>query len=295
MEDKYMKARKILSILVVMIMALSMSFALSGCGDDPLDTFKKASENMEKAKDTSFDGSITLNMTMPDMTGGNKEQKIDLTADFEASVIKAADDDPLNYQMAAKLDVDLSKLFGSLMGDSGNTTIKMWMKDKTMYAEAEGQKTKTKLDDKTMEQVRKIVEDSGAMKIDDYIKDSEQDGDNLKFTLDTKKMMDDAMKKTEDLGGDTAKQYKEMMKNAELKDTTLEATVKDEKFTSLKYIIPMSMDMGALYGGAAGTGDDSSKMDMELTLDIKNIETDTGKTIDFPDFKDFKEDATPAL
>ena len=284
-----MKTRKILSILVVMIMAMSMSFALSGCGDDPLDTFNKASENMEKAKDTSFDGSVTLNMTMPDMTGGNKEQKIDLTADFEASVIKATDDDPMNYQMAAKLDVDLSKLFGSLMGDSGKTTINMWMKDKTMYAEVEGEKTKTKLDDKTMDQILKIVEDSGTMKIDDYIKDSEQDGDKLIFTLDTKKMMDNAMKETGELGGDSLKQYKEMMKNSEMKDTTLEATVKDEKFTSMKYQIPMSMDMGAMYGLSAGAGDDSSKMDMEIIFDIKNIETDTGKSIEFPDFKDFKE------
>ena len=293
-----MKARKILSILVVMIMALSVSFALSGCGDDPLDTFKKASENMEKAKDSSFDGSATLNMTVPDMTGGDKKQKIDITADFDASVIKGEDDDPLNYQMAATLDVDLSKLFGALMGDSGKTTLKMWMKDKTMYMEVDGEKTKSKLDDKTMEQIRKIVEDSGAMKIDDYVKDSEQDGDKLKFTLDTKKMMDDAMKKTDELGGDTAKQYKEMMKNAELKDTTLEATVKDEKFTSLKYTIPMSMDMGAMYGATASAGGDSSKMEMEIVLDIKNIQVDTGKSIEFPNFKDFKEDAgalTPAL
>ena len=57
----------------------------------------------------------------------------------------------------------------------------------------------------------------------------------------------------------------------------------------MKYEIPISMDMGARYGLSAGDGDDSSKMDMDIIFDIKNIETDTGKSIEFPDFKDFKE------
>lgn len=166
-----------------------------------------------------------------------------------------------------------------------NIDMKMYVKDKTVYGESDGTKTKNALDDESTKQINSMLDSFKGFEIGDYVKESKMEGDKLIFTVDSKKLIEAMTKKAE--GSDETAmmgQIFEGMKDADIGDTQFEATVKDGNFTSQKFTMPIKMDMGAL------TGDSSSdqKMEGEMVYDIKNIKINTGKEIEFPDFKDFK-------
>ena len=62
----------------------------------------------------------------------------------------------------------------------------------------------------------------------------------------------------------------------------LEATIKNDNFTSFKYTIPMEMNPPGMQAG-------SKKAKIDITVDLKEISIDSDEEISFPDFKDFKE------
>ena len=74
---------------------------------------------------------------------------------------------------------------------------------------------------------------------------------------------------------------------------TITSTIKDENFTSMKINVPMEIDMSAFTSLASGgTTDGGSETGQKITVNIDlnfdPIKVDSGATIDYPDFSDYK-------
>ena len=268
-----MKNRKIISIILALTMVFATAAVMVGCGGeeakDPLEVYKEASKNMEDAKDMSFDTDMNYKISYDKQ---DMEMKMGMKADY----IKSTTDDPNDFQLKADINMEM-------LGQ--NIDMKMYVKDKTVYGETNGTKTKNALDDDSTKQINSMVDSFKGFEIGDYVKESKMEGDKLIFTVDSKKLIEAMTKKAE--GSDETAmmgQIFEGMKDADIGDTTFEATVKDGNFTSQKFIMPINMDMSAISGDSSN----DQKMEGEMVYDIKNIKLNTGKEIEFPDFKDFK-------
>ena len=264
------KQRKIVSLLLVLAMILT-----TGCGEDPIETFKKAMDNLNKAENMTLEGEGKMTMSI---SGQNMEMDLGFSGDY----VKSTTDDPCDLQLA--FDVNYA-----MMGQKAE--MKLYVKDKTVYAEGNGAKTKTKLDKDGLEQLRSFADEKNSIPVEKYVKESSQDGDKLKLKLDTEKFIADFMKKysgifnsgaTPSAGTFDAKSFQEQIKNAGLEDMELDATVKDENFTSMKYSLPFKMD-GAAYGT-------TQKIEGDLVFDLSKISINNDiKEITIPDEKSFKE------
>ena len=87
------KQRKIVSLLLVLAMILTTGFMMAGCGEDPMETFKKAMDNLNKAENMTLEGEGKMTMSIP---GQNME--IDLG--FSGDDVKSTTDDPCDLQLA---------------------------------------------------------------------------------------------------------------------------------------------------------------------------------------------------
>lgn len=259
------KQRKIISALLVLIMIMATGFVMSGCGEeDPVEVYKKASDNLNAADDFSFDGKINMNIK-----SGGQEMKI--TMDMDGDYIKSKSDDPLELQMAMNMKMDM-------LGQSNE--MKMYIKDGYTYTDDGTSKAKAKLEKDSADQIKKAMETK--FEIDKYVKKSSMDGDTVKLTVDGKKMMAEAMDKfkdsLEDAGNSTVDSYTEMIEKAGIDEIKVEAVVKDDNFTSFKMDMPMKIDMG--------TG---QKTDTDIVIDLSDIKVNSGlKDIEIPDISQFK-------
>ncbi len=265
-----MKNRKIISILLALTMVFATAAIMAGCGggEDPLEVYKEAAKNMENAKDMSFDSDMNYKITYD-------KQDMEIKMGMKADYIKSTTDDEKDFQL--KADVNMEML-------GQNMDIKMYVKDKTMYMESDGTKTKQALDADAQKQVNSMLDSFKGFDISDYVKESKMEGDKLIFTVDSKKLVEAMTKKAEGSEDVGLGQIFEGLKGADIGDTTFEATVKDGNITSQKLTMPIKLDMGA----ATGDSSNSQKMEGEMVYDIKDIKINTGKEIEFPDFKDYK-------
>lgn len=269
------KQRKIVSILLVLAMVIATGAIMTGCGDDPLETYNKASENMAKADNMSFDGDGKMAWSV---SGQSLEMNLGIKGDY----IKSTTDDPTDLQLAA--DVSFS-----MMGQ--NSSVKLYIKDKYAYMDNGAQKTKTKVEKASADQIASLFDEESTIKIDKYVKESSQDGDTLKFKIDSEKYITEFMKKYSSVfdsnnqnstGSFNLKSFQDQIKNAGLEDMDLQATVKDDNFTSMKFSIPMTMD-GSAYGS-------TQKVKADITFDLSKIDVNTDlKDVTIPNEKSFKE------
>lgn len=262
-----MKTKKIIGIVLAMIMACAAAFALAGCGDDvdPVELFKKASDNLSAASDFSFDGKLGMNMKA-------EGQEMTMSVDMDGQYIKSTTDDPLDMQMKMHM---LMNMFGQ------KTEMTMYVKDGYSYMDDGTNKIKTKFTKDSAEQFTKFMDTKFEM--DKYVTESSMDGDVVKLTIDGKKMMKDVMKKIQDSIGDTGNttidSYTQMFEKAGIDKITVEATIKDENFTSFKMTIPMTID--------TGTG---TSYNADVDIDFSKIEVNTGaKEVDIPNADQYKE------
>ena len=173
---------------------------------------------------------------------------------------------------------------------------KMWVKDKTSYTEdSDGNKTKAEFAKDAGENFEQLF--NTEQKIDDYVKDSKQDGDTITLTLDSKKYITDIIAKLSKIGQDTETvdldQIKKTLDSLDIDDMTITATIKDDNFTSMKTSIPMEIDTAAftslMSGGTTDGGSETGqKITVNIDLNFDPIKVDSGATIDYPDFSDFK-------
>ena len=288
-ENKMKISKNRSALVVLIVMTVSVALAFSACGKkekSALEIFKAASKNIQNAKDAKIEGG---KMTAAlDLSG----QKMEVNADINGQFIKSKTDNPLDFQGVMELTMNIA-------GTSNKT--KAYVKDGTIYQEsttaAGTTKTKSPLGI-TKEDLKQLTEESGDMKIDDFVKEDSKDGDNIKLTLDAKKYIEKAMEKVnakQSKGFDKAKVEKQI-KGLGIKDVLIETKVKDEKFESIKYTLEINMDGSALMGGTAGkaTGG-NNKIGVKITVDFPKITVDSGEEIQFPNFKDFKKaPAAPA-
>ena len=274
--------RKILSVIMVIAMILAAGAFTAGCGEDeagPVDAYNKAAENMSKADDVDLDGKIAVVIKA-------EGQSMEMGMDLNATMIKSETDDPADLQMAMKMSMEL-------MGQKINT--QTYIKDKTMYTDdGQGQKSRTEMDEDSSEAFEKVF-GGDVGKIDEYVKSSERDGETVKLVLDGEKAIKAAVEKMNEIGDDASEavdmsQIEESLKNAGVKDINVTANISDENFTSLKFDVPMEMDMAAfnaaLTGGSASGA--SQKIKADLTIDFSKIAVNSGAKIDFPDLSDYK-------
>lgn len=266
-KEQKMKTKKIIGIVLAMIMACAAAFALAGCGDDvdPVELFKKASDNLSAASDFSFDGKLGMNMKA-------EGQEMTMSVDMDGQYIKSTTDDPLDMQMKMHM---LMNMFGQ------KTEMTMYVKDGYSYMDDGTNKIKTKFTKDSAEQFTKFMDTKFEM--DKYVTESSMDGDVVKLTIDGKKMMKDVMKKIQDSIGDTGNttidSYTQMFEKAGIDKITVEATIKDENFTSFKMTIPMTID--------TGTG---TSYNADVDIDFSKIEVNTGaKEVDIPNADQYKE------
>ena len=274
--------RKIFSIALALIMVFAVAAVMTGCGEDsdPVATYNKASENMSAAKDIQMTGDLSVKMEA-------EGQSMEITADMDTTLIKSTTDDPADLQ----LYLDLS---AQMMGQDVKT--KMWVKDKTSYTEdSDGNKTKAEFAKDAGENFEQLF--NTEQKIDDYVKDSKQDGDTVTLTLDSKKYITDLIAKVSKIGQDAENvdldQIKKTLDSLDIDDMTITATIKDENFTSIKTNIPMEIDTSAftslMSGGTTDGGSETGqKITVNIDLNFDPIKVDSGATIDYPDFSDFK-------
>ncbi|MBR6443998.1 MAG: hypothetical protein IKS63_01030 [Firmicutes bacterium] len=274
--------KRIFSIALALIMVFAVAAVMTGCGDDsdPVATYNKASENMQAAKDIQMTGDMSVKMEA-------EGQSMEITADMDMTMIKSETDDPADLQ----LYLDLS---AQMMGQDVKT--KMWVKDKTSYTlDSDGNKTKADFGKDAGENIDQLF--STEQKIDDYVKDSKQDGDTVTLTLDSKKYITDMIAKLGSIGQDAENidldQIKKTLDSIDIDDMTITATIKDENFTAIKTSIPMEIDMSAFTSlTSGGTTDGGSETGQKITVNIDlnfdPVKVDSGATIDFPDFSDYK-------
>jgi hypothetical protein len=266
-EEQKMKTKKIMGIVLAMIMACAAAFALAGCGDDvdPVELFKKASDNLSAASDLSFDGKLGMEMKA-------EGQEISMSIDMDGQYIKSTTDDPIDMQMKMHMLMNM-------LGQKNEMT--MYVKDGYTYTDDGTNKTKAKFTKDSAEQMKKLMDTKFEM--DKYVTESSMEDDVVKLTIDGKKMMKDAMKKLQDNVGDTGNatidSYTQMFEKAGIDKVTVEAGIKDENFTSFKMAIPMTID--------TGTG---TKYDADVDIDFSKIEVNTGaKEVEIPDADKYKE------
>ncbi|MDO4859989.1 MAG: hypothetical protein Q4A48_03080 [Bacillota bacterium] len=274
--------RKVFSIALAFIMAFAIAAVMTGCGDeaDPVETYNKASENMKAAGDVQMTGTLTAKIEA-------EGQSMDMTADMDMTMIKSTTDDPADLQLHLDMDAEM-------MGQDAKT--EMWVKDKTQYTvDGNGNKTRSEFGKdagKNFEQLFNMDQ-----KIDDYVKDSKQDGDTVTLTLDSKKYLVDMFAKLGNIGNDASNidiaQIKKTLDSLDIGDMTITATIEDGNFTSMKSNIPMEIDMSEFISLTSGGTTDGGakagqKLKMNIDLDLDPIKVDSGAKIDFPDFSDFK-------
>jgi hypothetical protein len=247
-------------------MIMAIGFVMSGCGEeDPMELFKKASDNMSKADALSFEGNVAMSIK-----AGGQEMK--LTADMDGDYIKSTTDDPTDLQMKLHMKMDM-------MGQSNEMTA--YIKDGYTYSDDGTNKTKTQFENKSAEQINKIMETK--LDMTKYVKESSMEDDVIKMSVDGKKMMADIMDKYKDaLGGDsgnaTIDSYADMLDKAGIDNIDIETTIKDENFTTFKMTMPMKIDMG--------TGE---KSDAELVIDFSKISVNPDlKEIEVPNADQYK-------
>lgn len=264
--------KKIFSLVLVFSLVLSAALFFNGCGKSAKDEFETAQGNMNKAKDVTIkDGKLTAAI---DANG----QKVEVTGKLDAQVIKSTTDDPRDLQ--GKLSFSIS-----LPGASNKATL--YIKDRMVYSDNGKLKKKEKITGSKAD-FEKIVNMSNDIKISEFVKKDEKDGDKVKLTLDGKKYLKSVMEKAADASKTSNAEMKKQLEIANkqleqlgIDDINLEATIKNDKFTSLKYNIPMEID-GTLMRLPSG------KVKIDVTVELGNIAVDSGEKINFPDFKSFK-------
>ena len=269
------KQRKIISILLAFVMVLATGAIMAGCGEDdvdPVKLFDKASENMGKADTCSFDADLVMSSDLG-------QQSMDIKIGMDLDYIKPSKDDASDMQVFAKIQM-------ALMGQ--NVQAEMYIKDGFAYTNTEGQKIKTPLPKESFKEINKMFDDKDTIKIDKFVKESSMDGDKIKLKLDGQKFIEAFMKKYSNLlnSGNSsslnmANGFADQIKKSGIETVDIEATVKDENFTSLKCDIPMEMD-GSAYG-------QKEPIKSDITLDLKSIEVnkDLGE-IKVPDADQYK-------
>ena len=271
--------KKILSIVLALAMVLGLAAVMTGCGDDPVEAYNKAAANMSAADDIQMQGTMKAKI---DMQGQSQE----ITMNLDTTIIKSTTDDPADMQAAMEFSY-------SMMGQS--LSAKMYIKDKTVYTESNGTKTKSELTKEATDAINQLT--GSDQKIDDYVKDSKSDGDDVILTLDSKKYLTDLISKLGNLSssGDSTvdmDQIKSTLDQIDMKDITITATIKDENFTAMKVKLPIEIDMSAftsmMTGGAASGDTSGQKMSMDIDVNMDPIKVNSGAKIDFPDFSDYK-------
>ena len=274
--------KRILSVSMAFVMIFAFAAFMTGCGDtDPVEAYNKAAANMNAAADVQMQGKMTAKI---EAQGQSQEMGID----FDATVIKSTTDDPADMQ--AHIDMDYN-----MMGQS--VQIEMYIKDKKSYVKtSEGTKTKTEFTKEAADAVSQLT--GTEQKIDDFVKESKTDGDDVILTLDSKKYLTDLLGKVGNLSGASkgsmdADSISEMLKVIDLKDITLTATIKDENFTAMKVAVPAEIDMSTftsmITGGTAGSSQQAGeKMKMDINFNMDPIKVGSGAKIDFPAFSDYK-------
>lgn len=259
--------KKIAGIILAMVMVMAAAFVMTGCGDDadPMELYNKASANLSKASDYSFVGTLGMNIKA-------EGQEVKMNADMDGDYIKSTTDDPTDLQMAMHMKMNLL---------NQNQEMFMYIKDGYSYSNDGTNKTKTKFDKSSADQIIKLMETD--FDFDKYVKESSMEDDVIKMTVDGKKLMTDIMKKLNDAtGGSTGNSmvdsYTKMFDQAGIDKVTIEAGVKDENFTSFKIEMPMKLDMG-----------NGQKTDTDFVLNFSEIKVNTGlKEVEIPDIGQYK-------
>lgn len=271
-------ARKIICVLAALAMVMATGVLLSGCGEEmtPEQKYDAAAKALKDAEDVSLkDGEISVDL---DVSG----QPFTIKMDVDAEYINNADD-PLDTQMAMNMSANL---FGQALD------MHMYMKDKTMYMDSNGTKTKTPLDGESQKALKEYIEKSAGSEISiaDYVTESAEEDGVITLKLDGKKMISDAMAKLgeEDVDEDQMKTIEEQIDKIGLKTITAKATIEDGNFKNLRYSTTLNLDPALL-----GTGSSDEPMKVKVKIKFDTIKTNTGLKIDFPDFSDYKE-AAPA-
>lgn len=272
-------ARKIICVLAALAMVMATGVLLSGCGEEmtPEQKYDAAAKALKDAEDVSLkDGEISVDL---DVSG----QPFTIKMDVDAEYINNADD-PLDTQMAMNMSANL---FGQALD------MHMYMKDKTMYMDSNGTKTKTPLDGESQKALKEYIEKSAGSEISiaDYVTESAEEDGVITLKLDGKKMISDAMAKLgeEDVDEDQMKTIEEQIDKIGLKTITAKATIEDGNFKNLRYSTTLNLDPALL-----GTGSSDEPMKVKVKIKFDTIKTNTGLKIDFPDFSDYKE-AAPAV
>ena len=272
------KTRKIVSLLVVMTMVFASAAFLSACGESvtPEQKYDAANKNLKNAEDVSLeDGTITASIDM----GG---QTMDVNMDMDAKYINDKED-PMNMQMAMNLS---AKLFGE------SIDMHMYMKDKTMYTDSNGTKTKTPMDEESMKQLEKYITENADkdMSIADYVTESSEEDGVVTLKLDGQKVIKEAISKLdeEDVDNEQLKQIEKTIEQLGLKTITAKATIEDENFKDLQYSTTLNVDPALLGMGADTSGNTTDKVKIKVTIKFGEIKTNTGLKIDFPDLSDYK-------
>jgi len=253
-------------------MSLGISFALAGCGETPVEMFNKANENMSAAKDVSIESTFNADVESSGVT-------FTVSGKLNAQYIKNSEK-PLESQVA---------MFGNIEMMDQKSKVKMYMTDEKMYMNAGGSKTYTDISKSMSDEYMQSLLDLGTSeKIDDYVTDSSSDGDNITLTIDGSKYLESLIKKAEKNADDSVsdkdmKSVKSLLKDSGFSKMKIEATIKDDNFTSLKYSCDFTLDLGTLMGTTT-----SEKTPVKFEFDCKKIKINDGIKIDFPDFKDYK-------
>ena len=275
------KMKKALSLLTVLTLVLASCVMLPACGEQltPEQKFDAANANLKAADDVSLKNAVIS--AEIDMGGQTMEIPIDLNVD----VINDKDD-PLNTQMAMDMNANL---FGQSM------EIHMYLKDKTMYTDSSGTKTKTPLDDESMKQLQEYLaknSDKDAS-IAEYVTESKEEDGVVTLKLDGAKMIKDAMSKVdeEQIDSDQIKTIEQTIDKIGLKTITCKATIEDENFKDLQYSTTLNIDPALMGMTADTTGETTDKMKIKIKVKFGEIKTNSGLKIEFPDFSDYKEAA----
>lgn len=268
------KQRKIISILLTFIMVLAMSSFMAGCGEDDVDPaalFDKASDNISKADTCSFDADLVMSTKLG-------AQSMDIKMGMDCDYIKPTKDDASDMQVYAKVNMEL-------MGQKVQSDI--YIKDGFAYSNTQGQKIKTQLPKESFKEINKLFSDKNTIKIEKYVKESSMDGDKIKLKVDGQKLVEAIMKKYSNLlkGNSSslnmANGFTDQIKNSGIETVDIEATIKDENFTTLKCDIPMKMD-GSAYG-------QKEPVESDILLDFKSIEVNPDlEEIEVPDADQYK-------
>lgn len=262
--------KKLFSFVLVFALILSTVVLFNGCGGESAkEMFNKASKNMEKAKSVKIkDAKLSAKMNLG-------EQKQEYNVDMNIHYIKSKTDDPRDFQLAGDL---------ALSGIGQSKKLAFYIKDQMAYTDDNLKKEKAKLELKK-EDIEKALKFRGDTKIDDYVKKDEKDEDKVKLTIDGKKYLKDVFKKLGETTSQKQPQFATLEKQIDqmgIDEIELEATIKNDNFTSFKYTIPMEMNPPGMQAG-------SKKAKIDITVDLKEISIDSDEEISFPDFKDFKE------